>query len=233
MEFSSVALRLGLRFLDCARCALVFAACGSFRIRGSRPCPPIAGHGRCRQIWRKRRSRIPSRVFQWLGKPVRSDRPGSSGAPLLHHEKEYHSVPWCPGRRQLQDRPSLGKWRRSHLFPGNRPCRQRYDLISVVMLPARRRPQMRRPTTPPPFGPRIQTLGISVLFAIAGQCTTTPFELSRLRRQACYGGSTLGRRIANTASLKYVEPKLAPANLLFDDGRKLQNRAKLIRSEEQ
>jgi hypothetical protein len=56
----------------------------------------------------------------------------------------------------------------------------RYDLISVVMLPTRRRPQMRLPTTPPPFGPRIQTLGISVLFAVAGQCTTTPFERSGL-----------------------------------------------------
>ena len=35
---------------------------------------------------------------------------------------------------------------------------------------------MRRPTTPPPFGPRIQTLGISVLFAVAGQCTTRRFH---------------------------------------------------------
>src|ERR1035437_2534136 len=43
------------------------------------------------------------------------------------------------------------------------------------MLPTRGRPQMRRPTTPPPFGPRIQTLGISVLFAVAGQCTIRRF----------------------------------------------------------
>jgi hypothetical protein len=60
------------------------------------------------------------------------------------------------------------------------------------------------------------------------QFPVTPFEPSRLRRQACYGGSTLVRRIANTASLQYAYPKMAPANLLFDGDRKLQNSAKLI-----
>ena len=56
----------------------------------------------------------------------------------------------------------------------------------------------------------------------------TPFEPSRMRRQACYGGSTLVRRIAETASLQYAYPKMAPTNLLFDIDRKLQNNAKLI-----
>jgi hypothetical protein len=35
---------------------------------------------------------------------------------------------------------------------------------------------MRRSTIPPPFGPRIRTLGISVLFAVAGQCTIRRFH---------------------------------------------------------
>jgi hypothetical protein len=35
---------------------------------------------------------------------------------------------------------------------------------------------MRRPTTPPPFGQRIQTLGIPVLFAVASQCTISRFH---------------------------------------------------------
>jgi hypothetical protein len=38
----------------------------------------------------------------------------------------------------------------------------------------------------------------------------------------------LGRRIANTASLQYAYPEMAPANWLFDGGRIIQNRAKLI-----
>src|ERR1019366_3829659 len=71
--------------------------CGTFRIRGFQPCRRIAGHGRCRQIWRKRRRRIPSGAPRWLDKPLQSGQPWSSGAPSLHHEKEYHSVPWCPG----------------------------------------------------------------------------------------------------------------------------------------
>ena len=35
---------------------------------------------------------------------------------------------------------------------------------------------MRCPTTPPPFGQRLQTLGIPVLFAVAGQCTIRRFH---------------------------------------------------------
>ena len=31
------------------------------------------------------------------------------------------------------------------------------------------------------FGPRIQTLGISVLFVVAGQCTITPFFVQNSR----------------------------------------------------
>src|ERR1035441_4394605 len=57
---------------------------------------------------------------------------------------------------------------------------------------------------------------------------TTPFELSRVRRQACGGGSILGRRIADTASLQYAYRRMAPAHLLLDDSRKQQNRPKLI-----
>ena len=40
---------LGSGFLDCARCALVFGAGGSFPIRGSQPRPRNAGHGRCQR----------------------------------------------------------------------------------------------------------------------------------------------------------------------------------------
>ena len=62
----------------------------------------------------------------------------------------------------------------------------------------------------------------------SGHFPLTPFELSRLRRQACGGGSILGRRIADTASLRYAYRRMAPANLLLDDSRKLQNTPKLI-----
>jgi hypothetical protein len=51
----------------------------------------------------------------------------------------------------------------------------RYDLISVVMLPTRRRPQMRRPTTPPPVWVADSNTRDLTLFAVAGQCTITPF----------------------------------------------------------
>jgi hypothetical protein len=67
----------------------------SFRIRELQPCRRIAGRGPCCQIWRKQRRRIPSGTSQWLGKPLRSDRPWSSGALSSHHEKEYHSVTSC------------------------------------------------------------------------------------------------------------------------------------------
>src|ERR1039458_2703174 len=131
MEFSSVALRLGLRFLDCVRCALVFGACGSFRIPGSQPCPRIAGHGRCRQIWRRRRGRSPSGASQWLGKPLRSGRPWSSGAPSSHHEKEYHSVAWCcaDSSRMVGHSESIAGTASGR---GNRLCRRRYSLLSVA-----------------------------------------------------------------------------------------------------
>ena len=39
------------------------------------------------------------------------------------------------------------------------PIRQRYRTISVVMLPTQGRPQMRRPTTPPPFSPGFKRPG--------------------------------------------------------------------------
>ncbi len=39
---------------------------------------------------------------RWLGKPLPSEQPWSSGAPRLHHGKEYHSVSLYPGRRHLE-----------------------------------------------------------------------------------------------------------------------------------
>src|ERR1019366_1567241 len=93
--FSSAALRLGLRFWDCARCVLVFGAYGSFRIRELQPCRRIAGRGPCCQIWRKQRRRIPFGTSQWLGKPLRSDPPWSSAPPRSHHEKDFPRVPPC------------------------------------------------------------------------------------------------------------------------------------------
>src|ERR1035438_59990 len=43
-----------------------------------------------------------ARICQWLGKPLGSDRPWSSGAPSSHHEKGYHSATWCSGHGQLR-----------------------------------------------------------------------------------------------------------------------------------
>ena len=46
----------------------------------------------------QRRCRIPSVASQWLGKPLRSDRPWSSG-PSLHHDKRVTRCYLCPGHQ--------------------------------------------------------------------------------------------------------------------------------------
>jgi hypothetical protein len=50
----------------------------------------------------------------------------------------------------------------------------RYDLISVVMLPTRRRPQMRRPTTPSPVWVADSNTRDLALFALGGPVYENP-----------------------------------------------------------
>src|SRR5260370_32129823 len=81
------------------------------------------------------------------------------------------------------------------------------------------------------FRPHLAAVALAFSLALhlhqVGQGTFTPkllnmpsTQLNRLRRQVCWGPSTVVRRIAKTASLQYAYPQIAPANFLLALGRK-------------
>ena len=83
----------------------------------------------------------------------------------------------------------------------------------------------------PDEGPRLPLARAKIDLQIGWLATC--HKNGRLNLAACGGRrvtgvSALVRRIANTASLQYAYPEMAPAYWLFDGSQILQNRAKLI-----